>query len=315
MVRRGEWRPTRACSGSFRSFQISSLYAASRETTFGKLAVKFLTQKSSLLGLQGFINGDLAEPYSLQDRQSERLEMVSAQRDTTGDNWKTLMTVDCQAKSPHFWYVVRSWSDGDTVGKAAGSADTWEELRDIQARHDIPDICVCVDSGWGARSDADVYEACARHSLAVPSPKSGRSVLLGWMPAKGLPGRKRWRVKDSNVMLPYFVRGVDPFDGTTRAGETELSLIEFSGDFFKDILESLRKPDAKIKWTVSQDAATEEYWRHLNSEIKAAVVNPTTGRAHFVWKLRSQHWPNHMGDCEVMQVVMAVYFGLLQLDA
>lgn len=57
-----------------RSYHLSSLYSPDRKCTWGHLAVSFIEAKQSMGGLQGFINGNLAEPWEQQDVQQERPE-------------------------------------------------------------------------------------------------------------------------------------------------------------------------------------------------------------------------------------------------
>lgn len=312
MIRDGRWAPTATAASTFVSRQLSSLYATSQETSFGRLALKFLAMQNSLLGLQGFINGDLAEPYQSQDRQAERIELITSRVEVTAE-WKKALTVDCQQRAPYFWYVARSWANGDSVGLAAGSAETWEDIRAVQQSHGISDCAVLVDSGFGAKSDAEVYKTCARFGEIVQRPQ-GLPICLGWMPTKGMPGRKRWKSPDSGLMVPYFLRPTDPYLGTSGAGLVEISLLEFSGDFYKDILENLRAGKAGAKWEVLESMASEEYWRHMDCEQKTAVFSKQTGRTQWVWLPRSKHWPNHLFDCEVIQVSGATFFGWLNIE-
>lgn len=310
MMKKGEWRPTAPSERGFRSRHLSSLYACNPETSFGKLAVKFLQAKRSLLGLQGFINGDLAEPYQSQDTQGERVELVSGGIDSAEKS--PLMTVDCQQRAPYFWYVVREWHGGDSHAVAASSCDTWEELRDIQQKHSVQDKLVMVDSGFGAKSDAEVYRNCARFGAVLARPGK-MPALIGWMPSKGMPGRKRWK-NDKGLLVPYYLRGLDPFLGTSAAGRVELSLFEFSGDFFKDILDNLRKHRVSGKWSVAQSVSTETYWRHMDCETRTAILSKATGRTTYNWLPRSAHWPNHLYDCEVMQIAFAAFLGFLNVE-
>lgn len=312
MLAGGEWRPTAKAELGFRSRHLPSLYACSPETTFGKMAVRFLQAKQSLMGLQGFINGDLAEPYESQDRQAERVELITEKMDIT-DGAASLMTVDCQASSPHFWYVVRQWAGGNSHGVAAGSCDTWEDLREIQLKHSVKDVGVVVDSGYGARDDAEVYRSCARFCERIPT-ETGRPELIGWMPAKGMPTRRRWKDDATGLMIPYYMRKIDPYVGTADAGSVAMSLFEFSGDFFKDVLESLRGGKGGFTWAVSESVATEDYWRHMDAEIKTAVHNKKTGRTTWQWAKRSARWPNHLLDCEVMQVAAATFYGVFTIN-
>jgi len=199
-------------------------------------------------------------------------------------------------------------------GIAAGHCDTWEELRAVQQQHAVDDIGVIVDSGFGAKSDAEVYRQCARFCEFEPQGQGQRPLAMGWMPAKGMPTRKRWR-DDSGLWLPYYLRTIDPYSGTADAGQVEMSLFEFSGDFFKDLLDGMRDPkraqDTGVTWTVHASMATDEYWQHMDAEIKTAVRNKRTGKTVWEWHPRSQRWPNHLLDCEVMQVAIALFYGLL----
>lgn len=312
MDRNGEWRPSATANRASRGYHLSSLYSPSAERNVGKLAVKFIKAVNSLTGVQGFINGDLAEPYQAQDTMSERIELVTSRAEVTAE-WRPLMQVDCQAKRPSFWYSVRGWNGGTSEGWQAGSADSWDDLRVIQTNHSIPDVCVGVDSGFGAKEDAEVYRECVRRS-EIASMEDGKSIAIGWMPTKGMPGRKRWKDHDSGLLIPYYLAPIDPFLGTAYAGQVMVNLLEFSADFFKDILRSLRDGKGGHKWSVIKEVGTDEYWRHMDAEVKKPIVKRNGFIVH-EWQPRSQHWPNHLFDCEVGQVVLAVFHQLFTLPA
>jgi DNA-directed RNA polymerase subunit RPC12/RpoP len=309
MDRGGVWRATAPAARGYRGWHLSSLYAASAQTNVGTLAVKFLQAKESLLGLQGFINGDLAEPYQAQDTVRERVDVVTSRQQST-DEWAKVMTVDCQAKAPHFWFVVRAWREGVSEGLEAGSVDSWEELRAIQERHGIPDVQVAVDSGFGARSDAEVYKACVQFSEVIAMGEG--AIAVGWMPTKGMPGSKRWREEQTGTLVPWYLAKIDPFLGTADAGRVSQSLFEFSGDFFKDILDKLRSD--KTKWTVSAAMSSEEYWRHMEGEVKKVRVNARTGFRSYEWQARGKHWPQHLWDCETAQIAVATFHKFFALQ-
>ena len=77
-LRHGKWiSENKASLPSVRSYHLSSLYSPDRKCTWGNLAVAFLEAKSSMMGLQGFINGMLAEPWENQETQQDRVEIVS----------------------------------------------------------------------------------------------------------------------------------------------------------------------------------------------------------------------------------------------
>ena len=324
-LRAGEWRPENtAAPAGVLSYHLSSLYSPDRKCTWGAIACQFLRDKHSLLGLQGFINGTLAEPFERdEDFRAERVERIVATAPTsTSDSTTTtvrLLTVDCQARAPHFWFVVRDWTIAEATTAStlirAGSAMTWEDLRAIQAQAGIADPNVIIDSGYGAKSDAEVYRQCGRFSEYNPQcVRNGVPVLMGWMPAKGMPSRKLFHV-EGGAQQPWTIAYRDPFHGTADAGRCLIMLLEFASEWFKDLLATLRDPargaDFGVEWAVAKEAATEEYWRHMDSEFLDERVNGLTGRVKREWVKRSQRWPNHLFDCEVMQIAAAMSLDLL----
>jgi hypothetical protein len=124
----------------------------------------------------------------------------------------------------------------------------------------------------------------------------------GWLAAKGFPSRKRWRAK-TGEMLPYRLHAYDPFHGTADQGKYGDYLFEFSGDYFLDLLELLRSGKAPETWAVAEGAADKEYWRHMEGKMRDSDGN---------WVKRSRRWPDHLADCEKMQVAFAYYLGLLR---
>lgn len=313
MVRAGQWHPTNAgAPSSYVSRHLSSLYATSPETSFGVLAVKFLQAKRSLLGLQGFINGDLAEPMEAQDTLADRVELITPRIDRSENT--RLLTVDCQAKSPFFWWVCREWGPGVSRGVECGSAETWEDIESIQRRLGVNPEGVAVDSGFGARSDAEVYVACVARCEAIPQ-RQGLPVALGWTPFKGLPGRRVFKDPETGISKPYYLRDIDPFEGSSDAGKLRLGLVLFSTDSAKDVLTALRhRRSGLCAWSVSDAMNTETYWRHMDAEIKEPIRSKSTGRVTHSYRLRSARWPNHLLDCEVQQVVFASFLGLLDVE-
>lgn len=313
MNRGGRWVATRAAPGNFRSYHLPSLYSCAPECGFGKLAVKFLEQTHSLHGAQSFINGDLAEPRSAQHQAAQqRAAVIEVDAASPGVD---VMTVDCQARAPFFWYVVRRWRDADasSVALACGSVDTWDELDAVQKAHGVQDAAVMVDSGYGARADADVYRACAARG-ELTERAGARPLLVGWMPGKGIGGRRSWTTRDSNgsmVKAPHRTVEIDPFIGTEHGGKCAIELFEFSTDSAKDLLEMLRVSSV-FRWGAVEAVANDpEYCKHMNSEHKMRVWK--NGRSQWKWELRSHHSANHLFDCEVMQVAMAGKLGLLEI--
>lgn len=308
-IREGVWRATAKSPVNSKSYHLSSLYATSSQTSVGKLAVKFIQAKRSLLGLQGFINGDLAEPFEGQQSSTKRRDDMIKSMDT-GEDWRRLMTFDCQAKAPHFWFIVNAYSKtGDVHTVDAGNCDTWDELRAVQERNKVVNIAVMGDSGFGAKSDADVYRNCARFCETIQG-QNGKYSCVGWMPSKGFPAYKRWRDKDGNTQ-PWYIREVDPYGGTSDSGQATIGLFEFSGYFFEDILEELRTPKKDCKWTVEETVSTDEFWQHMDSKMKVAKQK-RNGAIFYDYEKKSESWPDHIRDCMVMNISLAYYIGIFQ---
>jgi hypothetical protein len=47
------------------------------------------------------------------------------------------------------------------------------------------------------------------------------------------------------------------------------------------------------------------YWRHLDSHLLRPQAN-RAGRIKHVWVKRNQKWPDHLHDCEIMQLAMVM---------
>jgi hypothetical protein len=307
MIRDGKWEATNPhAPASFRSRHLSSLYAASPETGVGYLAKKFLEKKKSLMGLQGFINGDLAEPYESQDISSARVEIISpdAAKPLAKKTLKQL-TADCQEIEPH-WWLIREWSPtGDSRLVDYGTWLSWEELRAIQLKHGVEDQDVGIDS---AHRGTSVIAQCAvfGQMIRVEGEKPGTTKLewFGWTPMRGLPAGKFWLDPEGNK-LPW---------GTSPAPTQEnMQLLEFNGPTLKDILWRLRNKKTIEKWELST-VAKDVYFRHLDSEIKRPTFVKSIGRTIQEWVPRSHNWPNHLLDCELEQLAKAMQSGILRVN-
>jgi hypothetical protein len=303
MIRRGEWRPTGPAASGFRSYHLPSMYGTGVQTSFGNLAVKFLQAKRSLLGLQGFINGDLAEPFASQDTRSQRIELIVTPGPAPAGG-VSMMTVDCQAVSPLFWYVIRSWvAPGNSRLVRAGHCDQWEDLRQVQQELGVEDNHVGIDSGHAA---AEVYDNCLRFGKIVGV---ANRLHVGWSPMKGREKEAQWK-DDKGRPKPYFISSASLSHRHFR-----LPLLEFNADYMLDVLATLRNPNnnAGLKWEVTEDAG-DEYWRHLDSKIRKQFSSGRTGKTVHIWAKRSERWPDHLLDCEVMQLPLATLHRLLSMQ-
>lgn len=300
-----------------RSYHLSSLYSPDRKCTWGHLAVAFLEAKNSMGGLQGFINGNLAEPWEQQEIQPDRTETAEK---ITIDGGRRYLTADVQAVAPFLWWVCREWKDGNSTLIAAGHADDFAALRRVQVALEVHDMDVGIDSGFNTQV---VYDACAGYSTSTTNPISypcglrfppdgglRKPAVIGWMPLKGREVGARFTAKTG---------AVHPFGlSTSSSMRTDVvqPLLVFDTEHLREMLSRLRRGDIDRQWGVAGNpegfqvegaylADPDLYWRHLDSHVLRPVAN-RAGRIKHVWMKRNQKWPDHLHDCEIMQLAMVM---------
>lgn len=300
MIRNGEWRATNIHGvKGFRSYHLSSIYSTDIQNSFGNLAVKFLSKVKSAQGIQGFVTGDLAEPWldqSAVDRTEIFVDMDTRWEDSEGI---CILSVDCQQNSPHFWWVVREWwSSGDSVLRGWGSCDSFSEIEDIQRSYGVRDHFVLVDSGYNA---SDVYSECVKHG--VWDDRFVPRMHFGWMPTKGDKPGRYWYDKKTRQKLLF---GMGEASLPHRL--YRIPVLEFNASSCKDILQRMRLQKTKQRWAVTS-VVGDVYWSQMNSEVKRQRF--IGGSIVYVWELRSKRLANHLFDCEVMQIAGAMMVGAL----
>lgn len=292
MNRNGEWRPTAKAPASFRSRHLPSLYAATPETSAGKLAVKFLQSKESLFGLRGFINGDLAEPFESQDLSSIRCEIVTPDEEIPKGVTLTL-NVDCQQNAPHYYFVIMAWMQGVVRIIQHGFCNTIEELRKVQTDKGISDINVFPDVGWNREV---IMEQCSRFGKTVMTKDArerGVPLHVGWTP---WVGAKEANFRDKQLRAQFPVKM--EIEVITAFGKrVAMPILMLNDKGLKDILAALRRGEKKsIRLEFSKSVADDpQFWRHLDAEI--LIREKINRRIREAWELRSDRWPNHWLDC------------------
>lgn len=307
MNRNGVWVPTATAPPNFRSRHLPSLYAATPETSVGKLAVKFLQAKESLLGLRGFINGDLAEPFESQDLTTHRLEIIVKDQEAPKGIAQTLI-VDCQQNAPHFYWARLMWLPGVMRIADIGFCDTFEDVRKVQTDAGIIDQYVGLDVGWNADV---VLEQCARYGKRLMASKESiRSKMLthkGWTGVRGV-SEKNFMDKQSRAMFPVRLR----IDAISAFGQpVRMPVLEMNDKGLKDILQALRKGEKRsVKLEIAESVNTNpDFWRHMDSEI---LERERVGsRVKEIWRLRSERWPNHWLDCVKFGLGHGLYHRLI----
>jgi hypothetical protein len=91
-------------------------------------------------------------------------------------------------------------------------------------------------------------------------------------------------------------------------------LMIFDTEHLREMLQKLRRGSENHSWSVcslpaqldaegafASDADT--YWKHLDSHILKPTAN-RSGRIKHLWFKRNTRWPDHLHDCEIMQIAM-----------
>ena len=249
--------------------------------------------------MREFILKGLNEPWS-EDVIFDLTTNSTGDYDMTGEPWEestcAAMTVDYQELAPYFWYVIRDWADNaESRLRKCGYAHTWDEIREIQQQNQLPDPFVHVDCAY--RPD-EIYEHCAR---------------WGWLALRGRA--EDYFIHSKGLEHPvrrYFseLRLVDPAVGTDQQGRRHRAREFMWADTpVKDILARLFSGKGSY-FGVPRDAP-QHYMNHMQSERKG-IVKMQAGKEIRRW-MKVGKRPNHLWDCEAMQIVFALIKGPLRL--
>lgn len=306
MIRNGVWKPTQKCEAGRISWHLPSFYAATPQTRVGQIAVKFLKDKESAQGLQSIVNNYFAEPWCNQDTAGERIEILIHNNSHISEDAAKIMTVDCQLVSPLFWFVIREWipageHKGDSRGILSGHVDSLADLSEIQNGNKVSHVKTGLDAG--NNQDSVIADFCLQYGEFI----KGRfndipfPVWKGWIPCKGQK-KKLWKNK-MGLYVPYSFCDLYRDRGPQKVC---IKMLLHSGDYCKDIMSRLRKHEHTLtEWQVSDACGTPEYWKHLDAEVLTMVGT------QMIWKPRYQKAANHLGDCEALQIALAIYNGYL----
>lgn len=280
-----------------RSFHLSSLYAPT--LSWSDIALAFLDFKRRG-DVQNFVNSWLAEPYVSDsvvywDSPKADAAALAAVDIPEGAETCLVMTVDCQVD--HYWAVIRrhEMKTGHSVPVWHGRLETIDDVRAKQLEHAVPDGRVIMDEGY--RTD-DVRLACMRYGVAKNV--NGRALWVGWRVAMGMP-RREWKDRDAGL-LPYVV------DHVQAPGQrVQLMRLKHSGAHIKDLWQRMREGRTTWRWGMPADS---EWQAHQDAEIRTA-----TGKGKWDWRLKSKRHPNHLLDCELLQIAEAARAGWMRLTA
>ena len=285
MLLEGEWRATNAAAliGN-RSYHLNSFY--SPDVTFGTMAVEFLKAQAKLFGMQDFLNGWLALPFSDAASEVEEKDLAARRADyqlgTVPDGVEIAAVVlGADVQQAFTNYVVRAFSPTGAswlvdYGRLASVDDLvqWAAAaRWTIGGKETKITAGLIDSGW---QPEHVYRACA----------SAARLGIRLLPSKGSGER--------------FVAKPVRFTDIVIGGRTyRNSLVIYSDADFKRLLYVERVRDAKEPWFIPDNVGTD-YTEEMMRERMITVEN-TRGYEQLVWK---RFGANHYADAEKLALVM-----------
>lgn len=224
------------------------------------------------------------------------------------DEFMRVMSVDVQQND--FWAVIRAWAkSGESRLLWAGRLVSWGEIRDKQAEFKVAPGAVLVDSGDGNRT-MEIYAQCAENGKTEII--KGREHWICWKATKGEPQKSfPFYQKNNRIDLPFrWPLGFgDPRSGKEGQGKGHVCpLVQFSNPTCKDILARLR--DGKGAPWLAYEGVCDDWHKHMYAERRVKTWDAKGIDTGWRWENIGRR-PNHLWDCEVMQVVAACMEGII----
>lgn len=294
------------------SFAWNALCLSPAELSLGSLACEFLgatiaLRQGNTALMRDFYQKRLCRNF---DDKLEDSHTIPCAVETTGwaDPHMLIMTVDVQ--QTHFWVLIRAWStsrDGRSRGVWYARAETWLEVEAKANEYKVHPGCVFVDSSFDTMK---VYAECAFRNRIV-SDKFKRKTWEGWTALNGeAEARKSFVVKGArgqSVVLPHSeARFVPAKEGMAQKLGLFCKMILWSNLAVKDITARLR--DGKgAEWL---GVPENELWHEQQFSERKVRVTDNHGRSKYLWEPKGRA-ENHAWDCENMNTVAALRFGLI----
>jgi hypothetical protein len=199
-----------------------------------------------------------------------------------------ILTVDCQLD--HLWLVARAWAeDGSSRLVWNERVHTFTDVQSVQERFGIHPNLVFIDAGYATY---DVYRECAAH---------------GWT---ALMGDKRATFTHKVKGRKSVERFYSPRRKVVLGRGQSCSVFYWSNLNIKDTLARLRRnqnPDDGPVWEVPDDI-DEEYLAQMEGEHRIKKGGK------WLWE-RIGSRPQHLFDCEAMQVAAATMLKIVGREA
>lgn len=263
------------------------------ESNFREFMIKDLAEKWIVGG------AEVTETTPMRD-----YEVPANPEDFTWEKeYGRFMTVDRQALSPQFWYLVQAWSqNGESRWIDAGHCETKEEVELIAEKHGLiglKSVQVAVDCGWEAD---DTWAWIAQNH---------------WYGLRGddVAGYRHTRPGKKPV-LKYFSPKIIRRVGVGGKNRLNVSCIEFmwSNLSIKNFLSRLRAGKG-LYYGIAKNIG-DNLIAHLDAEYRKSEVR--AGKTTQRWVQRGKR-PNHLLDCAAMNVVCAqmaqlIPVGIVEID-
>jgi hypothetical protein len=286
------------------SFRWNALCLSPSVCSWGDLAVEWLKAeaefaKGNEAPRKEFIQKRLAESYDpMRYLTFEKIPTVKIDENLAYDY--IFLTVDVQ--EVEFWAVVRAWSkSGQSWLLWAGRLFTWDEIESKQTEFKVPSQCVFIDAAYEQNR---VIRECAKRNKLVDL--NGKQDWLGWKALDGENQESRsfvYKPKNSKAMLLPYSWPAKYLSGNSGVA-TGVAFAKFhlwSNRTAKDILWRLRDGRG-AKW-LAYDQAPQDWHEQMYSERRIRDYNKFN-KETIKWE-RIGKRPNHLWDCEAMQVVAA----------
>ena len=245
--------------------------------------------------LQQFVQKREAKTWKHETEEAREALMLSTYSKSEyldgkkiNDEFCRFLTVDVQ--QDHFWFCCRAWrQDGSSMLISEGKALTFETLESLRIQYKVNPQCLLIDSQY--RTD-EIYKHCAYYK---------------WIALKGADklGFDTITKTGKKVLKPYSKIAT----AQTTAG-THAKYLYWSNESIKDLLVILRNGESH-EWALPSDLS-DDFKTQIDSESKKEVIDKATGNVKLRWVRTKKH--NHLWDCECMQLVGAIIFGLISKD-
>lgn len=309
VVRRGCWE-MRNPGGIRRGYKVVALMIPFADCSFGEIAKRFLSAKHrmNLIGSKQERQRNTLRTYFAENWAEAHQDEELVPRDTTmadreadyalgdvyvpsGYRHQIVMTADVQKY--HYWWLARAWSRNDKTGEVESALldfGTAASIADMDASAAVikPDW-VGVDIGYALKA-TEVGSYCSQYTDQA-HPEESRVIAL--------------RGSDTLVKMPIDRQIRDAYEGGRAAGRALFFELTFAVDVFRTLLmESINGEG--MPWWVPARREDEARWRGVYVRQVAS-----TRKVDGVW-IPPGHGDDHLWDCEVMQMVLALYMGLVK---